>query len=458
MSRPIGQSLSSDPLLSSITHLVSQFKNHELSPVEIAEASLARIDQKNQEVRAFSFVDPDRVLEDAKRSRDRYSAGAPLSILDGIPIGIKDVISVAGMPLEAGSSTRSGMIADIDARVVELVKRAGAVIVGINTCDEFALSTVGPARNPYDSNYIAGGSSGGSAVAVALGMCAAALGTDTGGSIRIPSSCCGVTGLKPTRGRISTHGLIPMAETLDHVGIICRTPQDVGHTLSVVQDGEGLDIAARTLSLKGLRIGFDRTLLRSTHGQVRGLFDAWLSRIAKTGAMVIPVELPTLDHIRETHLTVVASELAAYHRVETTDLHRCGVAVQQVVEAGLKIPNADYQRAVKERHILTAVVDAALSNVDVLATPTIPIETPPVGVTEIEVNGESDDLTLSLVSLTSLFNHTGHPAISIPVSTQASGLPFGVQLVSRRGTDLGLLDIAAAVMRQGASGQGRLIT
>lgn len=435
---------------SSIRELGAAYRSGARTPVQELEACLARIERDNGRVRAFSHIAHGPAMRMAHAAEDRITAGRDRGPLDGVPVGVKAVIAVDGMPLDAGSPAWAGHRATEDAAVVRALRDAGAVLVGMNTLDEFALSTVGaPAVNPRWPDRIAGGSSGGSAASVASGMCWASVGTDTGGSIRIPAACCAVAGLKPSRDRISTLGVVPMAASLDHVGPIARTVDDLAVLFSVL-DGTADGGDPPVPALGQLRLGLAENLLNQAAPAVRDAFRRALAGIADRGATIVPVELPDPERVQRTHLGVVPVELAAYHREHTRHLERCGPAVREVIAAADRISAVDYFRARQDRLRLREEVDEALRQVDLLVLPTLAFEPPPLGADQARVGDRTEPITFALVALTSLFNHTGHPVVSAAITTTANGLPVGAQLVGAIGADHALLAAAKSVLDEGA--------
>ncbi|RKS73075.1 aspartyl-tRNA(Asn)/glutamyl-tRNA(Gln) amidotransferase subunit A [Actinomadura pelletieri DSM 43383] len=421
----------------------------ELTPVDAVEDALARI--AGDELRAFAHPRAAEAREEAQRAARRLAAGAPLGPLDGVPVAVKSMVAMAGMPQDAGSRVLEGRYAYRDATLVGALRQAGAVIVGTTTMDEFALTTLGPARNPFDPNRTAGGSSGGSAVAVHAGMCFAAIGTDTGGSVRIPAACCAVVGLKPTYGLLPTDGIIPLAWSLDHAGPIGRTVADVALMLDVLLSGAGDtggpgDPAAGA-GLAGTRIGVppDEYLSIAEPHVLQDLRDA-LDAARARGAEIVPVELPDQDEVKAVHWPVLSAEMAAYH------LRRFGAAedrydapMRDGIAAGAAVTTEEYLRAQRGRPVLRAKVDEALTGVDVIALPTLAVDPPELGRTEVELDGRSEDAVAAMVRLTSLANHTGHPAVSVPPGTASRGRPAGVQLIGRHYDERRLLAVAAGL-------------
>lgn len=367
---------------------------------------------------------------------------------------MKDLVEVAGLPLEAGSAAMRGFIAARDAPVVTRLKEGGAIIVGKTSLDEFALTTLGPAKNPLDEGRSAGGSSGGSGAAVATGMCLAAIGTDSGGSIRIPAACCGIVGLKPTYGRVPKRGVVALAWSLDHVGPMTRHVGDAAAMLQVIAGHDPHDPASAELpvppyaptasTLEGIRLGVPRdAYLQDVDRPSLSAFEQTLDLLSGLGAQRVPVDLPSVDLQKDVHYIVLIAELAAYHLRLSNPLDLYGEPVRTAIGIGSRITAPEYLSAQRVRGQIAERVSAALDEVDVLALPTMAIEAPFAGQRTTELAGHAEDLVAAMVRYTSTFNHTGHPAIAIPAGRTGSGLPASLQLVGRHFDEPRLLGVAA---------------
>ncbi|MFI0482857.1 amidase [Actinomadura sp. 9N215] len=438
----------------------------EATPVDAVEAALGRIERDGGDagLRAFAHLRADQAREEAESAARRLAAGTPLSPLDGVPVAVKSMVAMAGMPQDAGSRVLEGRYPDRDATLVGALKEAGAVIVGTTTMDEFALTTLGPARNPFDRTRTAGGSSGGSAAAVHAGMCFAAIGTDTGGSVRIPAACCAVVGLKPTYGLLPTDGIIPLAWSLDHAGPIGRTVADVAAMFGVLLSGVtgsdsgggsggfGFGAGAANGSgpaagLGGMRIGIPSDeYLGIAEPHLLADFRTALAAAADAGAEVVRIELPDQEQVKAVHWPVLSAEMAAYHlRRFGASENRYNAPMKDGISAGATVTTEEYLTAQRGRPVLRAKVDAALSGVDVIALPTMAVDPPELGRTEVDLDGRPEDAVAAMVRLTSLANHTGHPAVSVPPGTAPAGRPAGVQLIGRHYDERRLLSVAAGL-------------
>jgi aspartyl-tRNA(Asn)/glutamyl-tRNA(Gln) amidotransferase subunit A len=418
----------------------------------LVESSLSAIDRRGAETNAFVTVLADRARAAAARSDAERAAGIDCGPLHGIPISLKDIIDVAGVVTTAGSHVLDDRVPKTDASVVSRLEEAGAIVIGKANLHQFALGTTsddsayGPVKNPHDTSRVAGGSSGGSAVAVATGMGLASVGTDTGASIRVPAALCGVVGLKATFGEIPTTGVIPLSTSLDHVGPIARTVQDAAWMWQVMS-GRPTTLVTPA-SLGALRIGqlggyFDELL----QPEVRAALGVALQRLGDAGARARPVEVIGTDRISQIYADIVLAEAASWH-AQFLDTRRTGYSPtvhERIATLGRAVKAADYLDARRECLRLRNTVDQLFDTVDVLVLPTLPIVAPIIGMTEINVDPaepQTRPVRTVMLRLTQLFNLTGHPAISLPIAS--SGLPVGLQLVGRRDQTAALVAVAAA--------------
>ncbi|WP_418062508.1 amidase [Pimelobacter simplex] len=436
----------SDVPLPGLREIGARLASGTTTAVALTEDVLARIERRNPALGAFTHVAAASARAQAAAADERQARGERLGPLDGVPVAVKDLVDVAGLPTEAGSPILAGHRAERDAPVVAALRRSGAVLLGKTATDEFALTAVGAAtRNPLDEALLTGGSSGGSAAAVAAGLCFAAIGTDTGGSVRIPAACCGIAGLKPTQALLPTDGVFPLAPSLDHVGVLARTVDDLTLFLEALLPAApaGIETAAATAPL--LAVPGD---LGDCAPEVREKFAAALDAAVARGARITERGLPDLDRLREAHWTLLAAEVAAVHRQRFgPDERRYGPALRDALDAGDRVTSDAYLHAQAVRGEVRRAVDAALAGADALVLPTLALDVPPAGTTTARVNGADGaaevDLTAALVRLTSLFNHSGHPALSVPVpGAGPGGLPFGLQLVGRHFAEEELLAVA----------------
>ena len=433
-----------------------------VSALELAEEHLARIERLEPYLNAFTLVDPDRVRR-AARAADRALARGDRAPLRGIPIALKDIVDERGLPNTAGSALRLREVPRRDATAVARLRAAGAVFIGRTNLHEFAAGTTnanatfGQARNPHDPGRIPGGSSGGSAAAVAAGLAAAALGTDTAGSIRIPAALCGVVGLKPTYGRVSRAGVVALAWSLDHVGPLARTVADAATLLAVMA---GADPRDPTASDEPLRLG---------RGAVRGLtfslgdpyftteldgaVAAALARARRllraAGLGETRTRIPLVRDSGAIQYLIARPESTAVHLLDLAPARATliGADVRARLALGHEIGAVDYLQAQRARALLAAEIDAALRIADVLVVPTTAAGALPIGATHAVVAGRRQSQREILVRFTSPFNLTGHPALALPAGLDRNGLPVSLQIVGRPYDEATVLRVGAALER-----------
>ncbi len=423
-----------------------------VTAIEATNACLERIERDNPKLNAFITVMAESARREAKAADEELAAGRDRGPLHGVPISVKDLFDVEGTPTTAASRVREGHIARHDAPVISALRRAGAVIIGKNNLHEFAFGTTsedsafGPARNPQDTSRSPGGSSGGSAAAIVAGMSLAAIGTDTGGSIRIPAAACGVVGLKPTYGEVSAEAVVPLSRALDHVGPLARTVQDAWVIYRAIA---GHETARRLIpaTAAGLKLGVPRQyFLDLLDDGVRSAFERTIEMVRQAGAHTIDVEIPHANLAPAMYLAHVFGDAAAYHAATLESMpDRYTDAVRLRLEMARYLPAEDYVRALEGRMVLQREVDAALSSCDALILPSLAIEAPAIGATTVRLNGKDEAVRAVMLRLTQVFNLTGHPAISLPCGTSPAGLPYGLQLVGRRMQTDSLCETASTV-------------
>ena len=435
----------------SVAGAARQLSTGQLTSLDLVDESLENIERYNPPTNAFITVHADTARDQARQADDERRRGLDRGPLHGIPISLKDLIDVRGQVTTAASKAIADRVANVDATVVTRLRDAGAVIIGRTNLHEFALGTTsedsafGPVRHPMDPKRSPGGSSGGSAVAVTTGMGLASIGTDTGGSVRIPAAACGIVGLKPTFGEIPTDGVIPLSPSFDHVGPLAQTVEDAALLWAILSGrrANGLE----PVSLDRLRIAvLDGVFAAPVEPVVRTAFDAAVDRLRQSRVALSSRSLPSESQILEAYVNVVLPEGAAWHApLLATRPGDYSPTVRARLESGALIPAVAYVAAQQFRQRLTVEVDRALEGVDVLALPTLPIVAPRLGAGDITIDPATGDRTpvrTAMLRQTQPFNMTGHPAISLPVA--AEGLPVGLQLVGRHGETARLLAIAAA--------------
>lgn len=451
---------------STIAELAPQLMNRKLSPVELTEAILARIETVDAAVNAYITVMGEQALDRARQAEAEIMQGNYRGPLHGIPVGLKDLIYTKGVRTTAGSRVLRDFVPVFDATVVTKLQRAGAVVIGKHNMHEFAAGATnqnahyGDARNPWDTTRMTGGSSGGSAAAVAAGLCYAAIGSDTGGSIRTPAALCGVVGLKPTYGLVSKHGVVPLAWSLDHLGPMARSVEDVAMVLEAIAGFDKNDPATfggrirdyRTglqENLRGLRIGVPANFFfDDLDSEVEACVKGAIRKLEDLGARATEIRVPELTLVEFCELITVLAEAAAYHRnnlPEKMDLY--GDDVRVWLECGAVISAVQYLKAQQARRKIQEAVSRVFQQVDVVVAPTLTTAAPEIGQTFRQVNGVSKDIAMEFVRMAALANLTGIPAVSIPVGFTATNLPIGMQIMGKPFDEPTILRVASAYER-----------
>ena len=429
---------------SPIDELHASYKTREVSPVEVLEATLERLEQLEPRLNAFITTLFEEARGQAKKAEELFSKEAPVGKLAGVPVSVKDIFATEGIRTTVGSRIMEDHVPDYDSYVYSALKRAGAVVFGKNNMLEFAYgfmhSDYGQCNNPWDTNRTAGGSSSGSASSVCAGIGYASVGTDTGGSIRIPASFCGIVGLKPTYEAVSRDGCFPLSHTLDHVGPLTRTVRDNAAIMEVLAPTISLSGLAAGEPVSRIRVGVISNLMGDPVGEeVKTLVQAAIDRIGGLVAEVTDVSLPGVERIDEVAMPILLAEASYYHRrwfPERTNDYAEGTRAN--LAAGLEVPAVDYVAALRERESFTKVVEEVLREVDVLVCPTAPFAATE---TDPDFEGGARDYILRTVP----FDVTGHPALTIPAgNTVSQNLPAGIQLVAAHRREDVLYRLAAA--------------
>jgi aspartyl-tRNA(Asn)/glutamyl-tRNA(Gln) amidotransferase subunit A len=423
--------------------------------LEATEACLRRIEENDEALNAFILVLGDEARQQAREADAELAAGHDRGPLHGVPMSIKDLFDIRGHATTAASHVRSGHVAAHDADAVIYLRRAGAIFIGKTNLHEFAFGTTnedsafGAVHHPLNPAYSPGGSSGGSAASVAAGMALATLGTDTGGSIRIPSAACGLVGFKPTLGEVSTDGAVPLSATLDHVGPLAQSVTDAWH-LHQALIGRPMSRPLVPRPLSGITFGVpSRYFCDLLQPEVREQFELALESIRRSGAKIDEVSITHADYIATIYLQLVLGEAAAYHAATLESLpQRYTAPVRLRLEMARYVLAEDYRRATAGRCILQREVDAALASREALLLPTLPITAPRIGQAEVTIDGTAHPVRNLMLRLTQLFNITGHPAVSLPVGRGQNGFPVGLQIVGRHHETDGLMQTALAVERR----------
>lgn len=428
-------------------------RNRQLSPVELTEAALQRIEQRDPTINAFQLVLAERARAAAQRAEQEIAAGEYRGPLHGVPVAVKDLLAITGTITTAGSKIFAGRVTDYDAAAVEKLTSAGAIIVGKTRLSEFAYSPgstnphYGTTRNPWNFEHDTGGSSSGSAAAVAESMVFGALGSDTGGSIRIPATYCGIVGLKPTFGRISLYGCAPLAWSFDHLGPMTRSVEDAALLMAALAGYDGRDARTRRHSefavpsnlhagVKGLRIGVLRDDGTGKALATPDLLAGWQAANAaleKQGATLIEIDLPEMDALRTIGIGLLAMEAITYHApLLAAHFEKYGPFCRGRMVRAMMYGPRDFIRAQQARQTIRERWDTIFAQVDLISTPAQPVSVPKLN-------------EPGFVTFTNPFNTFGWPAITVPCGLDQAGLPMAIQLAARPWDEATLLRAARAV-------------
>jgi aspartyl-tRNA(Asn)/glutamyl-tRNA(Gln) amidotransferase subunit A len=446
-----------------IAKVAPLIRKHQLSPVELTKALLTRIEHLQPTLNAFITVTSDLALRQAHQAEREIVKGRYRGALHGIPIAIKDLFYTRGIKTTAGSKILRNFVPTENAAVVSRMRAAGTILLGKTNLHEFAFGATnvnphyGPVHNPWDLDRISGGSSGGSAAAVGAGLCLASLGTDTGGSIRLPAAACGIVGLKPTFGLVPTDGVIPLSFTLDHVGPLCRCVEDTVLVLGVIAgpDGAGLSSLGQSRGkkfplsakgIRGLRVGvpqnyfFDR-LQREVRQQVLAAHTA----LGRMGAEIQEVKLERIQETVDLAADIIFPEALTFHwewlKNRPGDY---GEDLRTRMQSRTTQAAVTYLQALEKRRQYAESLKKVMETVDVLAVPTIPIVAPRIGEQEVKIGRSTENVRVALLRLTFPGNLAGLPAISLPCGFSPEKLPIGLQLIGRSFDEATLLRVALA--------------
>ncbi|MCC7418203.1 MAG: amidase [Acidobacteria bacterium] len=428
-----------------------QLRAGAITAEQATDACLRRIGSDNGRLNAFILVLDEAARAQAREADRELATGRDRGPLHGVPISLKDLLDLKGTPTTAASRVREGHRAVRDAPAVAHLRRAGAVFVGKTNLHEFALGTTnedsafGPVRNPLDPSRSPGGSSGGSAVSVATGMALGTVGSDTGGSIRIPAAACGLVGLKPELGEVSAIGTVPLSRTFDHIGPLASTVLDAWLIHRGLMGEIPRPPAPRPLA--GLRLGLPRRYFCDLlDDEVRARFDAALERLRRSGVRVDEVDIRHAPDAPAIYMHISLADAAAYHAATLESMpERYTPNVRLRLEMARHVRGEDYARALAGRGVLEREVDAALADRDALVVPTLPIPAPRLGEAFVDVAGRREPVRALMLRLTSPFNVTGHAALALPCGFTAAGLPCSLQLIGARGHTEALVRTALAV-------------
>ena len=449
-----------------MSRLAGLIERREVSPVEVTEAYLRRIDETEPRLNAFITRMDDEALRSARQAEAEIMRGSYRGPLHGVPVGLKDLFRTRGVRTTSGSAIDRDFVPDEDSAVAERLAAAGACVIGKLHMTELAFDGTslnlhyGPARNPWNTERMAGGSSSGAGVAVAAGQAALAVGTDTGGSVRVPAALCGITGLKPTFGLISRYGATPLSWSMDHVGPLARSVLDSALALNALAGHDPRDPASIRAPLLDYTEGLERGAEGAgdtrigvverfgwdiTEPDVRSAFEAAMTRLELLGADVSPAVTPELALVNAAGSVVQTAEAAALHRARVLSRGReMDQAIRRRIESGLFIPAEAYLHAQQVRAMLRRELLSTLEEVDLLASPTTAIAAPRLEQERVTIQGREVHIREGLLRITRVFSAVGLPAISVPCGFTEDMLPVGLQLVGRPLSEPLLLRVAHA--------------
>lgn len=454
--------------------LGERLARREVSPVEVIDAYLARAARLNPHLNAFLTVLAEPARAAAWQAEQELARGERRGPLHGIPVALKDIVFTRGVRTTMGSKIFADHVPTEDATIVERFRTAGAIVLAKAHTHEFAYGPTsnnphyGPCRNPWDRQRVPGGSSGGSGASVAAAMVPIAIGSDTGGSIRVPGALCGIIGLKATYGRVSRYGVFPVSWALDHIGPLTRTARDAAMALGAIAGHDPRDpwssrapvpdyAAALSGDIRGLRVGVLREHLdEPLDDEVRRVVVVAVERLADLGAAVEEVSIPIAAYARPISNVIMGVDSAAVHRQLLRERAAdYGTDVRQRFPVPVALTGADYVRAQQARTRLIADVRAAHERFDVLVGPTAPIAAPPIGQATVVLGGQELPVPPTLASLTRLSNLTGFPTVSVACGYTATGLPVGLQIAGRALEEATVLRVADAYERATADQRRR---
>ncbi len=448
----------------SLHELAGRIRKHEVSPLEVVQAHLQRIESVNPKLFAFIEVTAESAVEEAKKAEAEVSAGRYRGPLHGIPFGVKDIINTAGVRTTNGSSFFREHVPAEDAECIVRLKRAGAILLGKCNTHEFAAAATtinphyGTTRNPWNPERIAGGSSGGSAAAVAAGLCPGALGSDTGGSIRGPAALCGIVGLKPTHGRVSLAGVCPNVPSLDHVGPMTRTVRDAALMLQGMAGYDPHDAMSREVPVPDFSAKIDAgvrgarlAICPDFYGQaevdreVAEAFDRAVDVFRSLGARVEAVSFPHFERMRRATMAILGAEFAEFHRpFYERNPDEYGKDVLDRLKGAFETGLDDYVRALRERELLRRESATLFKNFDAMLLPSFPSTASPIKTLKAKINGEDRECLWIHRPFLGPHNLTGSPAVSLPMGFSREGLPLSLQVAGRAWEEADLFRIAHA--------------
>ncbi|HLR65562.1 amidase [Virgibacillus alimentarius] len=432
-----------------INDLIEGYANKQYSPVEITRAYIERAKQ-NSHLNAYITLTEDTAIEQAKIAEKRWHLGEA-GRLEGIPLSYKDNYHTKNVATTSGSKVDADFVPDEHSNLVQTLTNEGAVMIGKNNMHEFAFGITnnnpfyGPSRNPWNTDLISGGSSGGSAVSVATNTSIASLGTDTGGSIRIPSACCGLVGLKPTNDLLSKSGITLLSWSLDHAGPITRNVSDLIVMMEALVGREISETKIQSTDLLGLKVGVPSNFFtEQIEQEVLDAYHQTLQKLEELGAVLVEVKVPDAEEALALTFTLATGEAGFLHRERMESrLDKYGEDVRQILQSSPSLIALDYMEALHRQQEISNSFDELMEEIDVLVAPTLPIAPKPIGKEIVTINGGNEPIFNCMIRYTSYFNLTGHPVLALPVGiTSDSQLPVGVQLAGNKRDEGQLLKIA----------------
>jgi aspartyl-tRNA(Asn)/glutamyl-tRNA(Gln) amidotransferase subunit A len=453
-----------------VLEAAAALRARKVSSAELTSAALERIQKLNPKLNAFLTLMEEPARDRARQADDELARGVDRGPLHGIPVAVKDVFCTRGVRTTCGSKLFADHVPDFDAAVVEKLAAAGAVLVGKTGMHELAYGITsnnphfGAVRNPWNLDCIPGGSSGGSGASVAAGMVFMAIGSDTGGSIRIPASYCGTVGLKPSFGRVSRYGVLPLDFSLDHMGPLVRSVRDAAAVLNAIAGRDPRDDTSSRrpvdnylpqvgCSIRDVRIGLPENFFLD---RVDPDVEAAVRRIADTavslGATAVPIRVPDIAAINAVSRVILLSEASALMERYLDRRDQFGADVLALLDQGRLLPATDYINAQRLRRMMQREFDRLWDRVDCLFTPTTPIAAPRIGATTVTIGNDTEDVRLASTRLVRSINALGLPALSMPCGLDRNGMPIGLQIIGRAFDEARLLRVGAAL--EDASGVG----
>lgn len=430
-----------------LSETVAQLKSGALSSVALTQHMLSRIEQLQPQLKCYAMVLAEQAMQQAQAADDLRANGEPLGVLHGVPIAVKDLIFTLGIPTASGTKVMADFRPTYDATVLTRLRQAGAVVLGKVQLTEGAFGShhpdITPPVNPYQSQLWPGVSSSGSGVSVSAGLAFAALGSDTGGSIRFPSACCGLVGIKPTYGRVSRHGVFPLAQSLDHIGPMTRSVADAARMLGVIAGVDTLDqtsldapvpnyLEFEAAELSGFNVGVDwQYVSQGVDPAVVDMTREVAQQFTNLGAYVQEIEMPPsyLELVREWGVTCGVECAQAHYDFYPQQAELYGPGLSRLLDLGLSVPREHYQRLEVTRRQFRQQLDSVLDTVDVILAPCLTMPVPEAHA--IEGNVVEDAGQAEFITFTAPFDYSGHPTITMPAGLDGQGRPLSFQLIGR---------------------------